>query len=48
MLRALKIYGVRDLQLEAISWGEAKPLSSAGSEAAWAQDRRADLQYPRK
>ena len=48
VLRALKIYGVRDLQLEAISWGEAKPLSSAGSEAAWAQDRRADLQYPRK
>ena len=24
VLRALKIYGVRDLQLEAISWGEAK------------------------
>ena len=46
VLRALKIYGVRDQQLEAISWGEAKPVSSAGTEAAWAQDRRADLQYP--
>ena len=48
VLRALKIYGVREQQLEAVSWGETKPVATGSTEAAWAQDRRADLQYPRK
>ena len=48
VLRALKIYGVREQQLEAVSWGESKPVATDSTEAAWAQDRRADLQYPRK
>lgn len=48
VLRALRIYGVRDSQMEAISWGESKPRAAGHDEAAWAQNRRADLQYPLK
>ncbi len=48
VLRALSIHGVRDNQMEAVSWGEAKPRAEGHDESAWAQDRRADLQYPRK
>jgi peptidoglycan-associated lipoprotein len=48
VLRALKIYGVRDTQVEAMSWGEEKPKASGHDESAWAQNRRADLQYPRQ
>ena len=46
--RALRIHGARENQMEAVSWGEAKPRAEGHDEAAWAQDRRADLQYPRK
>jgi peptidoglycan-associated lipoprotein len=46
VLRALKLYGVRDTQVEAISWGEEKPKAVGHDESAWAQNRRADLRYP--
>lgn len=48
VLRALRIYGVKDAQMEAVSWGESKPRAAGHDEAAWAQNRRADLQYPAK
>ena len=48
VLRALKIYGVKDSQMEAVSWGKSKPRAVGHDEAAWAQNRRADLQYPTK
>ncbi len=48
VLTALKIYGVKDAQMEAISWGESKPKALGHDEAAWAQNRRADLHYPSK
>lgn len=48
VLRALRIYGVKDAQMEAISWGESKPRAAGHDESAWAQNRRADLQYPQK
>lgn len=48
VLRALKIYGVKDAQMEAVSWGKTKPRSLGHDETAWAQNRRADLQYPSK
>jgi outer membrane protein OmpA-like peptidoglycan-associated protein len=33
--------------MEAISWGSEKPKAWwAMNESAWAQNRRADLQYP--
>jgi peptidoglycan-associated lipoprotein len=44
--QALKIYGVNDSQMEAISWGEEKPKALGHDESAWAQNRRADVQYP--
>lgn len=44
--RALKLYGVRDAQLEAVSWGKEKPRALGHEEAALAQNRRADLAYP--
>ena len=48
VLKALKLYGVKDSQMEAISWGKEKPRATGHDESAWAQDRRADLQYPNK
>jgi peptidoglycan-associated lipoprotein len=48
VLRALRIYGARDAQMEAISWGETKPKALGHDEAAWALNRRADLQYPKQ
>lgn len=48
VLRALKIYGVKDSQMEPVSWGEERPKATGHDEAAWAQNRRADLQYPSK
>jgi len=48
VLRALKIYGVKDSQVEATSWGESRPRATGHDEAAWAQNRRAELQYPAK
>ena len=48
VMRALRIYGVKDSQMEATSWGESKPNATGHDEAAWAQNRRDDLQYPTK
>jgi len=48
VLRALRIYGVKDSQMEAISWGKEKPKATGHDEAAWAQNRRVDLEYPKK
>lgn len=48
VVRALKVYGVKDLQMEAISWGEEKPKAMGHDESAYAQNRRADLAYPTK
>lgn len=45
---ALQLIGVKDGQMEAISWGSEKPRVRGHDEAAWAQNRRADLQYPSK
>ncbi len=44
--RALRIYGVQDAQLDARSWGEDKPLAAGHDETAWAQNRRAVVEYP--
>lgn len=44
--QALEVFGARDGQLEAISWGSERPRAPGHDEAAWAQNRRADLQYP--
>ncbi len=46
--RALKVYGVKEAQVEAVSWGKEKPKNPAHTEAAWAENRRADLVYPQR
>lgn len=44
--RALKAYGVKDVQMEAVSFGKEKPVAAGHDESSWAQNRRADLRYP--
>lgn len=44
--RSLMLLGVKDAQMEAISWGKEKPKATGHDEAAWAQNRRADVVYP--
>ena len=46
--RALKALGVRDAQLEAVSFGEERPLATGHDEASWARNRRADIAYPER
>lgn len=48
VLTALKIYGVKASQMEAVSWGKEKPRATGHDETAWAQNRRVDLVYPTK
>jgi peptidoglycan-associated lipoprotein len=43
--RSLKVYGVKDQQIEAVSFGSEKPVAAGHDEAAWAQNRRADVTY---
>ena len=44
---AMKIYGAQDAQIEATSYGEEKPAATGHDEAAWSQNRRADIVYPK-
>lgn len=48
VMRALRLYGVKPSQMEATSWGEERPKATGRDEAAWAQNRRDDLQYPKQ
>ncbi len=48
VVKALKAYGVRDGQMEAISWGKEHPKATGHDEASWAQNRRADITYPQR
>jgi peptidoglycan-associated lipoprotein len=41
----LMLLGVVDSQVETVSFGEEKPRAAGSSEDAWAQNRRADLNY---
>lgn len=43
--RMLKIGGVADSQMDAVSYGEEKPLAPGHDEASWMQNRRTDLNY---
>ena len=46
LARALRVYGAKDSQMETVSWGKEKPVAPGHDEAAWAQNRRADVVYP--
>ena len=43
--RALELLGVRDAQVEAVSFGKEKPAVQGNDESAWAQNRRAEIAY---
>ncbi len=43
--RALGLLGVADAQVEAVSFGEEKPVDPANNEQAYAKNRRAELNY---
>lgn len=43
--RALVLLGVSDSQLEAISFGKEKPVAQGHDEAAWAKNRRVEINY---
>lgn len=43
--RSLSLLGVSDTQMEAVSLGKEKPKATSSDEAAWAENRRADIVY---
>ncbi len=43
--RAMGSMGVAETQMEAVSLGEEKPKAMGANEAAWAENRRADIVY---
>ncbi|WP_280190315.1 peptidoglycan-associated lipoprotein Pal [Delftia sp. PS-11] len=43
--RSLSLLGVNDAQMEAVSYGKEKPAAEGHGEAAYAQNRRAELSY---
>jgi peptidoglycan-associated lipoprotein len=42
---ALKVLGVADNQVEAVSFGKEKPAVQGNTEAVWAKNRRAEISY---
>ena len=48
VVKAMQIYGANAAQMEAISWGKERPVALGHDEAAWAQNRRVDIVYPRQ
>jgi peptidoglycan-associated lipoprotein len=43
--KLLLVGGARDSQIEAISYGEAKPRLTCHEEKCWKENRRTDLNY---
>jgi peptidoglycan-associated lipoprotein len=43
--KSLGLMGVSDDQMEAVSFGKEKPKAEGDNEAAWAENRRADIIY---
>lgn len=41
--KALKLLGVTDSQIEAVSFGKERPAVQGSDESAWAKNRRAEL-----
>ena len=46
--KSLMAMGVAGEQMEAISFGKEKPKATGSDEAAWAENRRADIVYQQK
>ena len=45
---SLKLRGVSDIQMEAISYGKEKPKAVCHDESCWRENRRTDIAYPAK
>ncbi len=43
--KMMTVLGVGDGRVETVSYGEEKPMNPGHDEAAWAQNRRADIKY---
>ena len=43
--KTMTVLGVGDGRVETVSYGEEKPAAQGHDEAAWAQNRRADIKY---
>jgi peptidoglycan-associated lipoprotein len=43
--KMLLVGGVRESQIETVSYGEEKPKATGHDEASWSQNRRTDLNY---
>ena len=43
--KSLNLLGVSNDQMEAVSFGKEKPKAEGNNEAAWAENRRADIVY---
>ncbi len=43
--RMLKLQGVSDTQITTVSYGEERPANEGHDEAAWAQNRRVEINY---
>jgi peptidoglycan-associated lipoprotein len=43
--KSLSLLGVPDSQMEAVSFGKEKPKAQGSNEAAWKENRRADIAY---
>jgi peptidoglycan-associated lipoprotein len=43
--KVMTVLGVADGRIETTSYGEEKPVAMGHDEAAWAQNRRADIKY---
>jgi peptidoglycan-associated lipoprotein len=43
--KVMKLLGVKDQRVEAVSYGEEKPRSQGHDEQAWQQNRRSDISY---
>ena len=41
----MQLLGARSIQIETVSFGEEKPRAQGHDEAAWAENRRADIVY---
>jgi peptidoglycan-associated lipoprotein len=41
----MQVLGVQESQIETVSFGKEKPRNPGHDEAAWAQNRRADIVY---
>lgn len=43
--RAMEILGVKETQVESVSFGEEKPRAPGHDESSWAENRRTDIVY---